>query len=65
MNEKEKRAHDLAVAFTRDLHADMSRTLDENTLDYLLQSFQNDYEAAFEYFKTNLNYTHERKKSNK
>ena len=54
MNEKEKRAHDLAVAFTRDLHADMSRTLDENTLDYLLQSFQNDYESALEYFKTHL-----------
>ena len=54
MSNKEQRAHDLAVAFTRDLHADMSRTLDENTLDYLLQSFQNDYESALEYFKTQL-----------
>ncbi|MBR1658696.1 MAG: hypothetical protein IJ705_00055 [Oscillospiraceae bacterium] len=54
MEDKERRAHDLAVAFTRDLHADMSRTLDENTLDYLLQTFQNDYESAFDYFKVHL-----------
>ena len=54
MNDRELRAHDLAIAFTRDLHANMSHTLDENTLDYLLQSFANDYEAAFDYFKTHL-----------
>lgn len=54
MNEKEQRAHDLAVAFAKELHNDISRRLDESTLEFLLQSFADDYENAYEYFKLHL-----------
>lgn len=54
MTDVEIRAHDLAVAFTKDLHQDMGKRLDENTLEYLLQSFGADYDTAYDYFKTHL-----------
>ena len=54
MSDKELRAHDLAVAFAKDLHQDMGKRLDENTLEFLLKAFADDYETAYEYFKENL-----------
>ena len=54
MTDNEKRAHDLAVAFAQNLHPDLSKQLDQSTLDFLCRSFATDYEAAFEYFKAHL-----------
>ena len=54
MTDTELRAHDLAVAFAKDLHQDMGKRLDENTLEFLLKAFAEDYETAFDYFKTHL-----------
>ena len=55
MSEKDLRAHDLAVAFAKDLHQDMSKRLDQNTLEFLLKAFAADYETAYEYFRENIN----------
>ena len=54
MNDVEKRSHDLAVAFAKNLHVDINKRLDESTLEFLLQSFMNDYQEAYDYFKANL-----------
>ena len=54
MTDIEKRAHDLAVAFSKNLHVDINKRLDESTLEFLLQSFATDYQEAYDYFKTNL-----------
>lgn len=54
MPDKEKKAHDLAVAFTQNLHPGLNQQLDSNTLEFLCQSFLNDYEDAFEYFYSHL-----------
>ena len=54
MTDKELRAHDLAVVVAQNLHPDMSKQLDSSTLEFLCQTFKEDYESAFEYFKTHL-----------
>ena len=54
MTDIELRAHDLAVAFTKNLHPDLNQQVDQSTLEFLLQSFLSDYEAAFEYFRVHL-----------
>ena len=54
MNDSEKRAHDLAVVFARNLHLDLSEQVDQSTLEYLCQSFLEDYQAAYEYFKEHI-----------
>lgn len=54
MTDLEKRAHDLAVAFSKNLHVDINKRLDESTLEFLLNSFMTDYQEAYDYFKANL-----------
>lgn len=54
MIDKEKKAHDLAVAFTQNLHPGLNQQLDSSTLEFLCQTFLNDYEASFEYFKNHI-----------
>ena len=54
MTDKEMRAHDLAVRFTQNLHPEMNKLLDQSTLEYLCQSFLQDYESAYEYFSAHI-----------
>lgn len=55
MNDKELRAHDLAVSFTQNLHPGLNTQLDTSTLEFLCERFLNDYEASYEYFKNHIN----------
>lgn len=54
MTDIELRAHDLAVVVAQNLHPDLNKQLDTSTLEFLCQTFQEDYESAFDYFKTHL-----------
>ncbi len=54
MTDTELRSHDLAVAVTQNLHPDLNRQLDSSTLEFLCNTFLEDYEAAYEFFKTHL-----------
>ena len=50
MLEKEKRAHDLAVAFTQSLHA----SAEAMDMELLLHDFAHDYEMAYKFFREHL-----------
>ena len=54
MTDTELRAHELAIAFTKDLHQNISSRLDENTLEFMLTSFADDYQTAYDFFKGHL-----------
>ena len=55
MTDIELRAHNLAVAFSQNLHPELNKQLDSSTLEFLCQSFLEDYEAAYEYFQEHMN----------
>ena len=50
MTDKEKRAHDLAVAFSQALHPS-NESMD---MELMLHNFAHDYEMAYKFFKENL-----------
>ena len=50
MTDTELRAHELATAFTKDLHQNISARLDENTLEFMLSAFADDYQTAYDFF---------------
>ena len=50
MTDQEKRAHDLAVAFTQELNPNLREQFDKSTLDFLYKNFLEDYTSAYDYF---------------
>ena len=50
MSDKEKRAHDLAIAFTQSLHV----SPEAMDMELLLHDFAHDYEMAYKFFKEHL-----------
>ncbi len=54
MTDKETRAHDLAVVIAQNLHPELNKQLDSSTLEFLCQTFLEDYEFAYEYFLKEL-----------
>lgn len=54
MTDQEKKAHDLAVVFTQELHHDLRAESDKSTLDFLYRKFLEDYISAYDYFSRHV-----------